>query len=270
MDIAFSGGPDSAAVVVLAAAAGLDITAHHVHHGLRDDADIDVERARVIADRFDARFVEHRVHIDPGPNLEARARAARSAVLPAASLTGHTADDQAETVLLRLLRGSGADGLAAMEPGPTHPILGLRRFETVRLCVESGLEVAVDSTNTDPVHQRNRIRHEGLPLLNDIARRDLVPVLVRTADILRDDAALLDELAAALDPTDARGLAAAPVALARRAIRRWLTIEGYPPDTAAVERVLEVARGTHLACEITGGRRISRSGQLLEITSIQR
>lgn len=270
MDIAFSGGPDSTALMVLATAAGLDVTAHHVHHGLRDDADRDVELARAIANRLGARFVEHRVTLEPGPNLEARARAARLRVLPAGALTGHTADDQAETVLLRLVRGSGADGLAAMEPGPTHPILGLRRSETVAVCAEMGLEVAEDATNADPAHQRNRIRHEGLPLLNDIARRDLVPVLVRTADVLRDDAALLDELAAELDPTDARMLAAAPVALARRAIRRWLTLEGYPPDTAAVERVLDVARGARVACEITGGRRISRSGQLLEITPIQR
>jgi tRNA(Ile)-lysidine synthase len=256
--------------MILAAAAQLEITAHHVHHGLRPEADTDAEVARAIAARLGTRFILRRVSVEPGPNLEARARAARYSVLPDGAMTGHTADDQAETVLLRLMRGAGADGLAAMQPGPTHPILALRRAETVALCAEHRIDVALDTTNTDPAHQRNRVRHEVLPALNEIARRDLVPVLVRTADVLRDDAALLDELAAHLDPTDARGLAAAPVPLARRAIRRWLTQDGYPPDAAAVERVLEVARGVNLACEITGGRRVSRSEQLLEISPIQR
>ena len=73
----------------------------------------------------------------------------------------------------------------------------------------------------------------------------------------------LDELAAAFDPTDAQALAAAPLPLARRAVRRWLTVGGYPPDVAAVERVLAVARGQQVACEISPGIRVQRTQQRL-------
>jgi len=254
--------------VILAIESGCVVTAHHVNHGLRPDADADALIARQVAEQLGARFVEHRVHIEPGPNLEARAREARLAVLPDGVLTGHTADDQAETLLLRLMRGSGSDGLASMDPGWTHPILGLRRTETVALCAQRGLVVASDATNLDPAHQRNRIRHEVLPLLSEIAGRDLVPILNRSADLLREESAWLDSAAAGLDPTDARAIAAAPLPLARRALRAWLTEAGYPPDAASIERVLGVARGEHTACEISGGRRVERSLQRLRLRSV--
>ncbi len=163
-----------------------------------------------------------------GPNLEARARAARYGVLPADVLTGHTADDQAETMLLSLLRGAGLDGLAGMRRA-RRPLLDLRRIETRALCRYLRLTPLDDPTNDSPAIRRNRVRHELLPLIDDIAERDVVPILARQADLLRDEADLLDELAAGLDPTDAHALAAAPVALARRAIRRWLAGE-HPPD----------------------------------------
>lgn len=194
--------------------------------------------------------------------MEARAREARYAVLPADVLTGHTADDQAETVLLNMLRGASLAGLGAMRPGPLRPLLALRRADTVELCTTMGLAVVHDPSNLDPRHLRNRVRHEVLPLLADLAGRDMVPLLCRQADLARDDHDLLDVLAAALDPTDARALAAAPVPLARRAVRRWLT-DGYPPDAAAVERVLAVARGETEAAEIATGRRVSRHQQRL-------
>ena len=262
---AFSGGPDSTALIWLARAAGCAPVAHHVDHGIRAGSGAEAEQARTIADRLGIEFVLHTVSVAPGPNLEARARDARFAVLPEGVATGHTADDQAETVLLRLLRGSGTTGLAAIAPDPSHPLLGLRRAETTALCEELGVEVVVDPTNLTSDPARNRVRHELLPLACDIARRDVVPILARTADLLRDDDVQLATLAAAIDATDARAVASAPPALARRALRAWLTEAGYPPDRASIDRVMAVARGEAVACEIAGGRRVERSNQRFRI-----
>lgn len=259
---AVSGGPDSTALVALAVAAGCRATAVHVDHGLRDGSAQEAQVVAATAERLGAAFRAVAVHVAPGPNLEARARRARYEALPPGVLTGHTADDQAETLLLNLLRGAAADGLGAMRPGPRRPLLALRRHETRALCDRLGLTVVEDPSNLDPRHLRNRVRHELLPLLDDLARRDVVPVLTRQAGIARDEADLLDELAAGIDPTDARALAAAPVALARRAVRRWLRGE-HPPDLATVERVLAVARGETLATDVGGGVRVSRHQQRL-------
>ena len=112
------------------------------------------------------------------------------------------------------------------------------------------------------------MRHELVPDLNDLSRRDIVPVLARQAALARDEADLLDELAQSLDPTDAKALATAPVALARRAVRRWLTGE-HPPDAATVERVLDVARGQAVATEVGGGRRVERHQQRLQVVGLR-
>ncbi len=265
---ALSGGPDSSALLALARHAGLDASAIHVHHGLRSSADDDAAHAQRIAEQLGTTCRVEHADLADGPNLEARARAARRALLPAGSMTGHTADDQAETLLLALLRGAGATGLAGMTPDHTHPILALRRHETNAVCDRLGLAPVADPTNLDPRHRRNRVRNELLPLADAIAERDVVPMLARTADLLRDDDTFLDELAVGLDPTDARALAHAPVVLARRAIRRWLTVDGYPPDAAAIERVLTVARGDATACEVTDVGRVARTAQRLSIEPI--
>jgi tRNA(Ile)-lysidine synthase len=265
---AVSGGADSTALAVLAVEAGCAVTIAHVDHGLRPASADDAVLVQRTAAVLGVPCTVQTVAVGDGPNLEARARAARYAVLPADVLTGHTADDQAETVLINLLRGAAASGLAAMRPGPTRPLLALRRADTVEVCRLAGIATADDESNTDPRFVRNRVRHEVLPLLADVANRDLVPLLVRQADVLRADDDLLDELAAALDPTDARQLAAAPPPLARRAVRRWLTglyPTGYPPDLATVERVLAVARGESTACDVSGGHRIARSRQRLSL-----
>ncbi len=131
-------------------------------------------------------------------------------------------DDQAETVFVNLLRGAGLDGLAGMRAGPVHPLLGIRRWQTHALCDALGLEPVQDPTNDDRRFVRNRVRHELLPLACAIAGRDLVPVLARQAALLADEADLLEELAAGIDPTDAAALARRPRPLARRATRRWL------------------------------------------------
>jgi len=264
VDCAVSGGPDSMALLYLASVAGLNPTAHHVDHGLRPGSAMEAGFVSDFSRSLGAGFVAHRVNLDDGPHLEARARAMRRAVLPEGVLTGHTADDQAETVLLNLMRGSGTDGLAGMRRSPSKPLLALRRAETHDLCRLLGITVANDESNADPRFRRNRVRHELLPLLDKIAQRDVTAIIAREAELIADDEHLRDELASAIDVHDAIGLARAPVPLARRAIRRWLS-NPYPPDSATVERVLEVARGLHPTCDIGRGRRVFRSRQRLEL-----
>lgn len=249
--------------MALAVAADLDVSAVHVHHGLRGSADHDATAATQIARRFGVPFRIEHAALDDGPNLEARARHARRRLIGRNVVWGHTADDQAETLLLALLRGSGATGLSAMTSGPAHPLLQLRRHETHALCTQLELDPVTDPTNTDPRFRRNRVRHELMPLVDAIAERDTTPILARSAALLGADDDLLNELAATLDPTDAKALTAAPLPLARRAVRRWLNVDGYPPDSSAVDRVLAVAAGTTEACEVAGIGRISRSAQRL-------
>lgn len=217
------------------------------------------------AERLGAGFRSLRVDLAPGPNLEARARAARRAALPAGAATGHTADDQAETVLLNLLRGAGRAGLSGMRAGPTHPILELRRLETRSLCAEMGLVPVEDPTNQQPVFRRNRVRHQLLPLMDEIAERDVAAVIARQTAHLREEDDLLEALAVGLDPTDVAGLAAAPPPLARRALRRWLADkDGYPPSAEALERVMAVVAKAAVGTEIEGGVRITRkAGRLV-------
>jgi hypoxanthine phosphoribosyltransferase len=159
-----------------------------------------------------------------------------------------------------------------MSPGVRHPLLGLRRRETALVCQSMGLEPVRDPSNDDPRHLRNRVRNELLPLCEQIARRDPVPVLARQADLLRDEASFLGALAseAVPDPTDARALRDAPLALARRAVRGWLTpadgrTDRHPPSAAEVARVLDVASGDSVAAQIAGGRRVRRSASRLAI-----
>jgi tRNA(Ile)-lysidine synthase len=265
VDCAVSGGADSVSLLVLACAANLNVTAWHVDHGLREHSHTEAELVAQLATQLGAQFESRSVAVEQGANTEARAREARYGVLPQGVMTGHTADDQAETILINLLRGSGTRGLAGMQPTAQRPLLHIRRSETEALCNALGIAVFNDPSNDDERFQRNRIRHEVLPLVESLAKRDLVPVLTRQADLLRDDDDLLNELASALDPTDALALANAPIALSRRAIRSWLT-NPLVPDSATVERVLDVARGNTLACDIGLGRQVRRSQQRLRIT----
>jgi tRNA(Ile)-lysidine synthase len=252
------------ALLVLACAAGCSVTAYHVDHGVREGSAAEADVVAAAAARFGAAFESRSVVVAPGANLEARLREARFAVLPEGVATGHTMDDQAETVLLNLLRGAGSDGLAGMAPGWRHPLLALRRCETHALCAALGLDPVVDASNEDPAFLRNRVRHELLPLCADVAGRDPVPLLARQAGVLRDEVTLLDLLAeeATPDPTDARAVALLPRPLARRSMRRWLRLAGagdHPPSLAEVDRVLSVAGGQAVATEISGGRRVRRS-----------
>ena len=264
VSLAISGGPDSMALLLLAEAAGLNITAIHVDHQLRSDSALDADIIRAVTEPRGIPLVVHTVDVGDGPNLEARARSARYSMFPSEIMTGHTEDDQAETVLINLLRGAGAQGLGAMRPGHTRPLLTLRRAETRALCASLNITTVNDLTNEDSRFLRNRVRNELLPLMSDISQRDPMPLLARTADVLRADNDLLDALAREIDPTDAKTLAAAPTPLAHRAIRQWLS-DPYPPDLATLERVLAVARGDVLACDVGENRQIRRSKQRLTL-----
>ena len=261
-----SGGPDSAALVALASAAGLEVTAWHVDHGLRPSAGADAEAARAIADRFEAGFELRRVRVDPGPNLEARARAARYEALPDDVLVGHTADDRAETVLFNIGRGGGLAGAAAPHAGVGRPLLGLRRFETQALCEQLGLHTAHDPMNDDLAFARVAIRNEVMPALAKALGRDPVPLLNRHAELASQALDVVAELAAGLDPSSAASLVAAPRAVATEALRSWIAgTVGSAPSAASIDRVLDVAEGRHIATEITGGHRVARTAGRLRI-----
>jgi tRNA(Ile)-lysidine synthase len=270
--VACSGGADSLALVAVAAARGLAPLAVHVDHGLRAGSAAEAGCVAAAVAVIGAAFQPVTVEVAPGPNLEARARRLRYDALErvrvevgaSATLVGHTADDQAETVLLNVLRGSGSAGLGAMAPRRgtlVRPLLAVRRADTEACCAALGLSPLRDPMNEDPSFRRVWIRREVLPLLSRGAERDLVPVLARQAEHLRAESDFLDELAAAAwplgDATPVQPLLALAPVLARRALRCWI---GPPPPSAdEVERVLAVARGEVVATELAGGLRIERS-----------
>jgi tRNA(Ile)-lysidine synthase len=274
-----SGGADSLALLALAAEHGLDVHAVYVDHDLRPGTAHDIDVVNRAAARFGTEMRVEPVHVRLGANLEARARTARYAALErvradigaAAILVGHTRDDQAETVLLQILRGAGLSGLAGMPARRgfvRRPLLGFRRAHTHELCARLGLAPAHDPMNDDLHHRRVWLRREIIPWLERGADRDLVEVLARQADVLRDDDELLDSYAAEPEPTDAALVAALPRALARRVLRRWLS-DPVPPAVATVERVLAVARGDVRAAELPGGDRVERAnGRLVRIAAL--
>lgn len=235
--VALSGGPDSLALAA-AAAAALPTTALIVDHGLQAGSDVVAENARRQAHDLgcvEARVLRVQVGADGGP--EAAARTARYAALDAARgdapvLLAHTLDDQAETVLLGLGRGSGARSIAGMraaDPPWYRPLLGVRRGTTHEACAELGLTPWDDPHNHDPRFTRVRLRTEVLPLLEDVLGGGVAEALARTAAALREDTDALDDWAAsAVEHTDiddtlaVSALATVPTAVRRRVIRGWL------------------------------------------------
>jgi tRNA(Ile)-lysidine synthase len=272
--VACSGGADSLALLVLAAAADLAPTAVHVDHGLRVDSAADAAVVGRAAEALGVPWRSVRVAVGAGPNLEARARDARYGALEIARaelgataiLVAHTADDQAETVLLNVLRGAAATGLAGMAPRRgviARPLLHLRRAEVRAVVAACGFEVVDDPTNADVRWRRAWIRHEVLPMLGAGSDRDLVPVLARQAELLRAESDLLDRMGdelltdAGRESPSTRVLRAAPVPVVRRAVRRWLGVP--PPSADDVERVLAVVDGTCVGAQLAGGRTVRRS-----------
>ena len=257
-------------MLILAVAGNLQVTAVHVDHGLRPDGGREATLVKQLADRFGAAFEAHTATVETGPNLEERARTARHGLLGPECMTGHTADDQAETLLINLLRGSGLRGLGAMKPGVRHPILSLRRAETAALCAAHDVIPFEDPSNTSPKHLRNRVRHELLPLMEELSRRDPVPLLDRTAELARAADETLAELGegllvgGAIIPTQGLQQAASPIRDA--ALRTWIHRHiGRMPSQRDLLAVNEVVFHRARATEISGGWRINRSGGQLTI-----
>jgi tRNA(Ile)-lysidine synthase len=273
-----SGGADSVALLALTADAGLGPIAVHVDHGLRPESAREWHHVAALAAGLGVRFDARVVAVESGSNLEERARNARYAVLESARiehgatavLVAHTADDQAETVLLNVLRGAASAGLGGMPARRgfvVRPLLGFRRAETSALCETLGLVVLHDPMNDDEAFRRVAVRRRVLPMLEGVAGRDLVPVLARQAELLRAESDFLDELARVAwpgpDGASARALVALPPVLARRAVRLWLGPP--PPSLAEVTRVLQVAAGEHRATELGGGRTVRRTAAQLRV-----
>jgi tRNA(Ile)-lysidine synthase len=289
--VACSGGADSvalaAALAFEAPRAGRRVGGVTVDHGLQpgsaDQAQRTAELLRSL--RLDPVLVVP-VTVGSAGGPEGAARDARSAALRAAAADcggtvalGHTLDDQAETVLLGLARGSGPRSVAGMVEHRApfwRPLLGVRRETTRAACAVQELPVWDDPWNSDPAYTRVRLRTEALPLLDDVLGGGVAPALARTAALLREDLDALDALAAgelaALLGADgglpAGPLAELPPALRRRVLRGWLIRAGVPDlqgvHLAAVDALLTRWRGQGRA-DLPGGAGVVRASGRLSV-----
>ncbi len=300
--VALSGGPDSLALAAAAAfeapRAGLRAGAVIVDHGLQSgSADVAARAAQQATGLGLAPVRVERVSVGAGRGSgggpEAAARTARYAALEraaseldaAAVLLGHTLDDQAETVLLGLARGSGAASLQGMPAqrgmgsgGRTwrRPLLGIRRTTTVQACADAGLEPWTDPQNADPAFTRVRVRESVLPLLEAELGPGVAEALARTAEQLREDAEALDSFAGELAEDlaehaeagislDARALLANPPALRQRLIRLAVSSEfGVALSRAQTLEVARLVTDWHgqEGVDLPGVRVVRRDGRL--------
>jgi tRNA(Ile)-lysidine synthase len=288
--VACSGGADSlalaAATAFEASRGGVCAGLITIDHGLQPGSA--AQAARVAAIGYELGFDPVQiamvtVGLRGGP--EAAARAARYAALEAAAvahdahvLLGHTLDDQAETVLLGLGRGSGPRSIAGMRAADgrwLRPFLGLRRSVTEAACVALGLQPWDDPHNADPSFQRVRLRREVLPLLEDVLQGGVVPALGRTADLVRADLDALDTILGTVAPQrgatlDVGELAAAPRAVRSRMLRAWAHGNGAGPlsaaHTAALDALVTDWHGQG-PLDLPGGLRAIRASGRLEFTT---
>lgn len=301
--VAVSGGPDSVALLSvlasLAPAKRLTLSALHLNYGLRGEESDEDERfvSRLCAE-LDVPLICERVDLSASSgirkagSLQARARDVRYAALQRAAAAlgaskialGHTADDQAETLLMRMLRGSGAAGLAGIKPLRdavyVRPLLDVSRAEILAYLDEKGLSYRTDSSNAKPVYLRNRIRQELLPLLKRF-NPAVVGALTRQADILRDEDACLDQwttdwIGRHVKATEDRSLSVPrgallelPIALQRRVLRRVLQRAAgvpHPPSFGAADSVLhKVVRGRSGSSLSVRGARVIRDYQCIRL-----
>jgi len=260
--VALSGGPDSLALTAIAASL-LPTSALIVDHGLQADSAAVAATAQRQAEHVgcvDAQVLCVRMGAEGGP--EAAARNARYRALADARrdrpvLLAHTLDDQAETVLLGLGRGSGARSIAGMQPYDPpwcRPLLGIRRETTHAACADLGLQAWHDPHNSDQRFTRSRLRHEVLPLLEEVLGGGVAEALARTATALRGDTGLIDSLidqamatAETSDGLDTGVLTALPDPIRRGVIRRWLLAGGAigltDKQIRGVDRLITAWRG---------------------------
>jgi tRNA(Ile)-lysidine synthase len=284
--VALSGGPDSvamlAALVELATSLKITVRAAHLNHELRAAESFrDQLSAEAVAARLGiACAVESVTTLVPGSNLEARARAARYAFLSRVArthgctriATGHTLDDQAETVLIRLLRGTGWDGLAGIRPirdgRIIRPLLDCSRQQVMAYLRARDLPFCEDSSNQDRRFLRNRVRHDVLPLLRGM-NPNIAGHLASTAAAIAAETSLLEQQSAAIlaamqhPALDLAALLRAPAALQPRIVRTWLRMQRGDLEgvTAAhVRAVIELARGPRPngRCRLPGAELVMR------------
>ncbi|MFE7719333.1 tRNA lysidine(34) synthetase TilS [Nocardia rhizosphaerihabitans] len=281
--VGLSGGADSLALVAAAVVEAGDVTAVVVDHRLQDGSGEVAARAAEQALALGCVAAQVLpVEVGREGGTEAAARAARYAALESVRagrpvLLGHTLDDQAETVLLGLARGSGGrsiHGMTAWNPPWGRPLLGVRRAETVQMCADLGVEPWDDPHNLDPAYTRVRVRTEVLPLLEDVLGGGVAQALARTADQLRADGEVLDALTADLLRAASAGasgpgdsdrpalsveiLATAAPALRRRTIRAWLAEQGVSgllnAHLQAIDELVSNWRGQGGVAVAGGGR----------------
>ena len=297
---ALSGGADSVALTLLlrelAEPAGFVLAgAVHLNHRLRPAADADERFCRELAaslalpidvERVDVGQTARsaRISLEDAGHRERYAFFARAAARLRAGrvATGHHRDDQAETCLMRLIRGAGPDGLAGIRPRAgcvIRPLLHVPRAELRAWLAGRGQPFREDETNRDPAFTRNRVRHELLPFLEARFSPSITGVLARTAEIVRGDAewmeAEVDAVAGAVlalgeqeAEVDAAALAGQPQAVARRLARRALEhVAGRPTGFDPVERFLAVAaaRGGDLREADFPGCRVEWRGPRLAV-----
>jgi tRNA(Ile)-lysidine synthase len=282
-----SGGRDSVCMLDLAvrvAGAG-KVSALHVNYGLRDDSDEDERHCGALCESLGVELAIERPRRPEGPgNLQAWARdrryaAAAAIAEPAAAtiVTGHTADDQVETILYRLASSPSRRALLGMRPRDgmlARPLLGSTRAETTAYCQRRHLAWREDSSNADPAYARNRVRHGLLPELARIHPAAAQNVL-RTAALLRDEAEVLDALVDA-EVDGSSGLARGTVALERLrelppALRRLVLqrladgAAGRPVPGAArfAEQVAGLRRTGTAMLDLGGGVRAVVEGGVL-------
>ena len=266
--VACSGGPDSAAMLFalarLAPELGLQLEAASVDHGLRPDAARDVAIAKAQAQAAGVPFHALRVHVEQGASLQSRAREARYGALLALArdrdmhrvATGHTRDDQAETVLMRLLRGAGVRGLSAVEPlradGVMRPLLDASRQDAHAFALAHAPEIAWDSSNDNPRFERTRARQVLLPALR-VEDPAIELHLARLADEARalsawaDEAAerALQDMLIAPESLSITALMALPEALRAAVLRAFLGRHLRPISGSQLRDTLEACGNGH-------------------------